>query len=160
MILCGNSCSQNRTYITRPFRSYSSQRESTVFTTNQSGWLGLNGLILEAFGPTSGPAYWEAVAWYGNKWISPYQPKNERGNFLFPHSDWTTVPWKREPVWICWKKAELFFIELRIFFSLFAGVVNQGWGTCSMFKAFNLTCLHIKSAGMVYITLWYVHIPL
>ena len=29
--------------------------------------------------------------------------------------------------------------------------MKQGWGTCSTFKAFNLTYLHVLCAGMVYI---------
>ena len=39
------------------------------------------------------------------------------------------------------------------------GAMKRGWGTCGMFKAFNLTYLQILRAGMVYITLWYVHVP-
>ena len=27
------------------------------------------------------------------------------------------------------------------------------------FKAFNLTCLHLLHADMVYITLWYIQVP-
>ena len=39
------------------------------------------------------------------------------------------------------------------------GAMKRGWGTCGKFKAFNLTYLHVLRAGMVYITLWYMHIP-
>ena len=37
--------------------------------------------------------------------------------------------------------------------------MKRGLGMCSMFKAFNLTYLQVLHAGMVYITLWYVHVP-
>ena len=37
--------------------------------------------------------------------------------------------------------------------------MKRGWGTCGTFKAFNLTYLHVLRSGMVYITLWYVHLP-
>ena len=40
------------------------------------------------------------------------------------------------------------------------GAMKRGRGTCSTFKAFNLMYLHILRAGMVYVTLWYVHILL
>ena len=32
-------------------------------------------------------------------------------------------------------------------------------GTCGTFKVINIMYLHILPAGMVYITIWYVHIP-
>ena len=39
------------------------------------------------------------------------------------------------------------------------GAIKQGRGTCSTFKVINLIYLHILRAGIVYITLWYVHVP-
>ena len=36
--------------------------------------------------------------------------------------------------------------------------MKRGWGTCGMFKAFNIIYLHVFCAGMVYIALWYVHV--
>ena len=38
--------------------------------------------------------------------------------------------------------------------------MKRGRGTCGTFKVINLTYLHVLCAGMVYITLWYVHVPL
>ena len=40
-----------------------------------------------------------------------------------------------------------------------AGVMKRGRGMCGVFQAFNLMYLHILRAGMVYITLWYMHVP-
>ena len=37
--------------------------------------------------------------------------------------------------------------------------MKQGRSTCGTFKVINLTYLHVLRAGMVYITLWYMHIP-
>ena len=38
--------------------------------------------------------------------------------------------------------------------------IIRGRGMFSTFKALNLTCLHVLRASMVYVTLWYVHVPL
>ena len=46
-----------------------------------------------------------------------------------------------------------------LFRSFSRGAIKRGWGTSGTFKVINLTYLHILRAGMVYITLWYVHVP-
>ena len=40
------------------------------------------------------------------------------------------------------------------------GAMKQGRGMCGIFKAVNLMYLHILHAGMVHISLWYLHVPL
>ena len=39
------------------------------------------------------------------------------------------------------------------------GVLKRGQGTCGTFQSCKQAYLHVLHTGMVYITLWYVHIP-
>ena len=63
--------------------------------------------------------------------------------------------------WRChlWMNLVPLIVEWIIFCLPWKGAMKRGRGRCGTFQSCKLMYLHILPAGMVYITLWYVHVP-
>ena len=63
--------------------------------------------------------------------------------------------------WRChlWMNLVPLIVEWIRFCLPWKGAMKRGRGRCGTFQSCKLMYLHILPAGMVYITLWYVHVP-